>query len=143
MTAVTYAQQHRARFLAELEEFLRIPSISTLPERRPDVERAALWLRERLLEAGFPVVRLIATPGHPVVYAEWMVAAEAPTVLIYGHYDVQPPDPVELWHTPPFEPTIVGEDIFARGAADDKGQLYAHVKAIECYKVTAVSYTHL
>lgn len=136
MTALTYAQQHRARFLAELEEFLRIPSISTLPERQPDVERAALWLKERLLAAGFPTARLISTPGHPVVYAEWITATDAPTVLIYGHYDVQPPDPLELWHTPPFEPTIVGEDIFARGAADDKGQLYAHIKALECYKMT-------
>jgi acetylornithine deacetylase/succinyl-diaminopimelate desuccinylase-like protein len=133
MKTLTYAQQHQARFLAELKEFLRIPSISTLPEHRPDVERAALWLQERLLEAGFPTARLIATAGHPVVYADWTVASDAPTVLIYGHYDVQPPDPLELWHTPPFEPTIVSDDIFARGAADDKGQLYAHVKALECY----------
>jgi len=120
-----------------LKEFLSIASVSTQPERESDIGYAATWLRDRLLIAGFPKVAVMPTPGHPVVYAEWLAAgAEAPTVLVYGHYDVQPPDPLELWNTPPFEPTIVGDDIFARGAADDKGQMYVYVKAAEAFKET-------
>jgi acetylornithine deacetylase/succinyl-diaminopimelate desuccinylase-like protein len=135
--ALDYARSHRDEFLAELEAFLRIPSISTQPEHKPDIERAAAWLRDKLLEAGFPEAEVMPTAGHPVVYAEWMAAgADAPTILIYGHYDVQPPDPLDLWETPPFEPTVVGEDVFARGASDDKGQLYVHVKAVEAFKET-------
>jgi acetylornithine deacetylase/succinyl-diaminopimelate desuccinylase-like protein len=135
--ALDYARSHRDEFLAELEAFLRIPSISTQPEHKPDIERAAAWLRDKLLEAGFPEAEVMPTAGHPVVYAEWMAAgADAPTILIYGHYDVQPPDPLDLWETPPFEPTVIGEDIFARGASDDKGQLYVHVKAVEAFKKT-------
>jgi len=138
MKALEYARSHQDRFLAELNEFLSIPSISTQPEHKPDVERAAVWLRDKLLTAGFPKAEVMPTPGHPVVYAEWLAAgAEAPTILIYGHYDVQPPDPLEMWDTPPFEPTIVGDDIFCRGASDDKGQLYVHVKAVEVFKETA------
>ena len=138
MKALEYARANQDRFLAELEEFLSIPSVSTQPEHKPDIERAAAWLRDKLLMAGFPKAEVMPTPGHPVVYAEWMAAgAEIPTVLIYGHYDVQPPDPLEQWDTPPFEPTIVGDDIFCRGAADDKGQLYVHVKAVESFKETA------
>jgi len=132
-----YARTNQDRFLAELHEFLSIPSVSTQPEHKPDIERAAVWLRDKLLAAGFPKAEVMPTPGHPVVYAEWLAAgAEAPTVLVYGHYDVQPPDPLDLWDTPPFEPTVVGDDIFARGASDDKGQLYAHVKAMEAFKET-------
>jgi len=135
--ALEYAQANQDRFLAELTEFLRIPSVSTQPEHKPDIERAAAWLRDKLLAAGFPRAEVMSTPGHPVVYAEWLAAGpEAPTILIYGHYDVQPPDPLELWDTPPFEPTIVGDDLFARGASDDKGQLYVHVKAVEAFKET-------
>jgi acetylornithine deacetylase/succinyl-diaminopimelate desuccinylase-like protein len=135
--ALDYARSHRDEFLTELEAFLRIPSISTQPEHKPDIERAAAWLRDQLLAAGFPRAEVMPTAGHPVVYAEWMAAgADAPTVLIYGHYDVQPPDPLDLWETPPFEPTVVGEDVFARGASDDKGQLYVHVKAAEAFKET-------
>ena len=138
MKALEYARANQDRFVAELKEFLSIPSISTQPEHKPDIERAAVWLRDRLLLAGFPKAEVMPTPGHPVVYAEWLAAGpEAPTILIYGHYDVQPPDPLELWDTPPFKPTIVGDDIFARGASDDKGQLYAHVKAVEAFKETA------
>ncbi len=137
MKTIEYARTNQDRFLAELYEFLSIPSISTQPEHKPDIERAAVWLRDKLLAAGFPKAEVMPTPGHPVVYAEWLAAgAEAPTVLVYGHYDVQPPDPLELWDTPPFDPTIVGDDIFARGASDDKGQLYAHVKAMEAFKET-------
>lgn len=137
MNALEYARTNQPRFLAELEEFLSIPSVSTQPEHKMDVKHAAVWLRDKLLLAGFPRAEVMPTSGHPVVYAEWLAAGpEAPTILIYGHYDVQPPDPLELWRTPPFEPTVVGDDIFARGASDDKGQLYAHVKAMEAFKQT-------
>ena len=138
MNGIEYVRANRDRFLVELEDFLSIPSVSTQPEHKPDIERAAAWLRDKLLAAGFPRAEVMPTQGHPVVYAEWLVAgAETPTVLVYGHYDVQPPDPLELWDTPPFEPAVVGDDIFARGASDDKGQLYAHVKAVEAFKEAA------
>jgi len=138
MKTLEYARANQDRFLTELKEFLSIPSVSTQPEHKPDIERAAAWLQDKLLAAGFPEAEVMPTPGHPVVYAEWLAAGpQAPTVLIYGHYDVQPPDPLELWDTPPFEPTIVGDDIFCRGASDDKGQLYVHVKAVETFKETA------
>jgi acetylornithine deacetylase/succinyl-diaminopimelate desuccinylase-like protein len=137
MEVLAYARANQDRFLAELKEFLSIPSISTQPAHKPDIEHAAAWLQGKLLVAGFPSAEIMPTPGHPMVYAEWMVAGpKAPTVLIYGHYDVQPPDPLELWDTPPFEPTVVGDDIFSRGASDDKGQLYIHVKAAEAFKET-------
>ncbi len=138
MKALEYARANQDRFLAELKEFLSIPSVSTQPAHKPDIERAAVWLRDKLLLAGFPKAEVMPTPGHPIVYAEWLAAGpEATTLLVYGHYDVQPPDPLELWNTPPFEPTIVGDDIFCRGASDDKGQLYIHVKAMETFKETA------
>ncbi len=134
MKPAEYARQHQDDFLAELQEFLRIPSVSTQAEHRDDVAHAADWLKARLLEAGFPHAEVMATPGHPIVYAEWLAAGpDAPTVLIYGHYDVQPAEPLELWKTPPFEPTLAGDDLFARGASDDKGQLYVHVKAAEAF----------
>ncbi len=137
MNPIDYARDHQPDFLAELKDFLSIPSVSTQDAHKPDIAAAAEWLRKRLLEAGFTRAEVMPTPRHPIVYAEWLAAGpEAPTVLIYGHYDVQPPDPVELWHTPPFEPTVVGDDLFARGAADDKGQLYVHVKAVEAFKET-------
>jgi acetylornithine deacetylase/succinyl-diaminopimelate desuccinylase-like protein len=138
MKTPEYARKNQDKFLAELKEFLSIPSVSTQPQHKPDIEHAAAWLRDRLLAAGFLRAEVMPTLGHPVVYAEWLAAGpEAPTILIYGHYDVQPPDPLELWDTPPFEPTVVGDDIFCRGASDDKGQLYAHVKAVETLKETA------
>ncbi|HUV88877.1 MAG TPA: dipeptidase [Anaerolineae bacterium] len=138
MNPFDYARANQSRFLAELLDLLRIPSISTQPEHRPDVERAAAWLRDQLLAAGFPRADVLPTSGHPVVYAEWLPAGpHVPTILIYGHYDVQPPDPLDEWRTPPFEPTIVGDDLFARGASDDKGQLYTHLKAIEAFQATA------
>jgi acetylornithine deacetylase/succinyl-diaminopimelate desuccinylase-like protein len=136
--AIEYARSNQHRFLTELKEFLSIPSVSTQEKHKPDVERAATWLRDKLLSAGFPKAEVMLTPGHPVVYAEWLTAGpDAPTILIYGHYDVQPPDPLELWNTPPFEPTVIDDDIFARGAADDKGQLYIHVKAVEAFAETS------
>ena len=138
MHPLTYAQTHHDKFLEELKAFLRIPSISTQAEHKADIERAATWLRDALLDVGFPRAEVMPTTGHPIVYAEWLAAGpDAPTVLVYGHYDVQPPDPVELWRTPPFEPTVVGDDLFARGASDDKGQVFIHLKAAEAFKATA------
>ncbi len=137
MEPLDYTRTHHDKFLEELKTFLSIPSVSTQAKHKPDIERAADWLRERLLDAGFSTAEVMPTAGHPVVYAEWLDAElGAPTVLVYGHYDVQPPDPLDLWETPPFEPTVVGEDIVARGASDDKGQLYTHVKAAEAYHAT-------
>jgi acetylornithine deacetylase/succinyl-diaminopimelate desuccinylase-like protein len=124
-------QQNQERLLEELKTFLRIPSISTLPENKPDVARAASFVADSLKSAGLENVETIPTERHPLVYADWMHAPGRPTVLCYGHYDVQPPDPVELWATPPFEPTIRDGNLYARGAADDKGQMYMHIKAVE------------
>ena len=132
--ALTYAQDHRPEALAGLQELLRIPSISTLPEHQPDMQRTAEWLTAKLTEIGLDNAKIVPTAGQPVVYADWLHAgADAPTVLIYGHYDVQPVDPLEEWLTPPFEPTLKGEDLFGRGAADDKGQFYTHLMAVAAY----------
>ena len=119
--ALTYAQSHTDEALSDLKALLRIPSISTLPESKADMDRAAQWLVDKLAALGLNNVRAIPTATHPVVYADWLEAGpEAPNLLIYGHYDVQPVDPVDEWLTPPFEPTIKGNDIFCRGATDDK-----------------------
>lgn len=132
--ALTYAQEHRAEALANLQELLRIPSISTLPESQADMERAAHWLADKLREIGLEHAQVMPTAGHPIVYADWLKAGPtAPTLLIYGHYDVQPVDPLDEWLTPPFEPTIKGDNLFGRGVTDDKGQLYVHVAAVEAY----------
>jgi acetylornithine deacetylase/succinyl-diaminopimelate desuccinylase-like protein len=131
-----YVKQNHSRFLAELKDFIRIPSISTLPEHRPDIERAASFVAEGLRKAGMENVEIIATEKHPLVYADWMHAPGKPTVLCYGHYDVQPADPLELWVTPPFEPTERNGNLYARGAVDDKGQMYMHIKAIEALRAT-------
>ncbi len=129
--AVDFARTEQARFLDELKTLLRIPSISTLPEHTPDVRRAAEWLAAELRRIGMEHVELIETAGHPLVYAEWLHAAGRPVCLCYGHYDVQPPDPLDEWTTPPFEPTVRNGNLYARGAVDDKGQMYMHVKALE------------
>src|ERR1039457_2737487 len=129
--AVAYARQNQPRFLAELKALLRIPSISTLPEHKGDCRHAAEMLAADLTRIGMQNVRLIETEGHPLVYADWLHAAGKPTVLIYGHYDVQPPDPLDEWLSPPFEPTERNGNIYARGAVDDKGQVVAQVKALE------------
>jgi acetylornithine deacetylase/succinyl-diaminopimelate desuccinylase-like protein len=126
-----FVRSNQERFLEELNQFLRIPSISTLPEHTDDVARAAQFTADSLKQAGLENVEIIPTGGHPLVYADWLRAPGAPTVLCYGHYDVQPPDPLELWKTPPFEPTLRDGNIYARGSADDKGQMYMHVKAVE------------
>ena len=126
-----YVGQNQARFLEELLDFLRIPSISTLPEHDGDVRRAAEFVAASLRAAGLENVEIIPTAKHPLVYGDWLHSPGQPTVLCYGHYDVQPPDPLELWETPPFEPSIRNGNIYARGSADDKGQMYMHVKAVE------------
>lgn len=123
-----------ARLLDELYELLRIPSVSTLPEHKADVRRAAELVAQRCRQAGLENVEIIETDGHPLIYGDWLHAAGKPTVLCYGHYDVQPPDPLELWETPPFEPTLRNGNIYARGSADDKGQMYMHIKAIEALR---------
>jgi len=130
-TVDAYIESDHERFLEELKEFLSIPSVSTLPEHKPDIERACGFVAERLREAGIERVERIQTDGNPLVYGEWMKAPGKPTVLCYGHYDVQPPDPLDEWVTPPFEPSVRDGNIYARGAADDKGQMYIHVKAAE------------
>ncbi|CAN5417829.1 dipeptidase [soil metagenome] len=132
----TYLETNKQRFLDELLELLRIPSVSADSTFKGDVRRAAEFVRDKLTAAGLDNATLYETPGHPVVYAEKFVDAAKPTVLVYGHYDVQPADPYELWHTPPFEPTIRNERIYARGACDDKGQFYMHIKAIEAMVAT-------
>lgn len=128
---LSYLQDHRERQLDELLALLRIPSISTAPERKEDVASAAAFVAEALRRAGMENVAVIATDGHPLVYADWLHAADKPTVLCYGHYDVQPPDPLDEWLSPPFEPEIRNGNIYARGSADDKGQMFAHIKAVE------------
>jgi acetylornithine deacetylase/succinyl-diaminopimelate desuccinylase-like protein len=122
---------HRDQYLEELKDFLRIPSISASPEHKTDVLTAANWLASSLEKIGMENIKIIETKGHPIIYADWLHAEDKPTVLIYGHYDVQPADPLELWETPPFEPIVRGEKLYARGATDDKGQLFLHLKAIE------------
>lgn len=130
--AIAYARAHHAHYLADLIAFLRIPSVSTQPEHQPDVEAAAAWLAEQMKTAGLEHVTVYPTAGHPVVYADWLHAGPtAPTVLFYGHYDVQPADDIDLWKSPPFEPTIRKENLYARGASDDKGQIFMLLKAVE------------
>ena len=127
----SYLEKHQDRFLEELLEFLRIPSISALPERAEDVERAGRWVAQRLTAAGVENVEVLPTGGHPVVYGDWLHAPGKPTVLIYGHFDVQPVDPVELWTNPPFQPTLIGDRVYARGASDDKGNMLAPILGVE------------
>lgn len=129
-----YIDSNRTRLLDELFALLRIPSVSTLPEHKADVHRAAEFVAESLRQAGMTTVELIPTDRHPLIYAELLEAPGKPTVLCYGHYDVQPPDPLDLWISPPFEPTIRNGNIYARGAVDDKGQMYAQIKAVEALR---------
>ncbi len=136
--ALRYAQAHYAEALTDLQALLKISSISTLPECRPEIERAAHWLADKLTAIGFDHAAVMATAGHPVVYADWLRAGSAaPTLLIYGHYDVQPVDPLGEWLSPPFEPLIKGDKIYGRGADDDKGQLCTHLAALEAYLKTS------
>ena len=133
-TVADFVRDQETRLLDELIQFLRIPSVSTDPEHKTDVARAAEFVAAGLSRAGLEHVEIIPTGGHPLIYADWLHAPGRPTVLCYGHYDVQPPDPLELWETPPFEPTIRNGNIYARGACDDKGQMYMHVKAMEALR---------
>src|SRR5256884_4335076 len=127
----TYITENEGRFLEDLKGWLRIPSISTLPEHVTDIRRAAEYAVEQLKHIGFERAELIQTMRNPLVYGEWLKASGKPTLLIYGHYDVQPVDPVELWESPPFEPTIRGDNLYCRGACDDKGQTMLVFKALE------------
>jgi acetylornithine deacetylase/succinyl-diaminopimelate desuccinylase-like protein len=131
MNAFDYAETHRTEFLAELKDFLRIPSISTLPEHAADMRRTAEWIAAQLRDLGMEHVEIFPTKGHPVVYASWEGAPGAPTILIYGHYDVQPVDPLDEWHSAPFEPTERDGNLYARGASDDKGQIFVHIKVVQ------------
>ncbi|RYZ00235.1 MAG: dipeptidase [Chitinophagaceae bacterium] len=126
-----YQKQHQQRFLDEMLELLRIPSVSAKSEHKDDMRRCAELVRQRLLDSGCDRAEVMETAGHPVVFGEKIVDPSKPTVLVYGHYDVQPADPLELWHSGPFEPVIKDGKVFARGSADDKGQFYMHVKALE------------
>ena len=127
----TFVTREQDRLLRELTDFLSIPSVSALPVHAPDCRRAAEWLRDELTRLGCPIVQVIEGPGHPVVWAESPVVPDRPTLLIYGHYDVQPPDPLDEWISPPFEPVIRAGALYARGAADDKGQVFCLLKAYE------------
>ncbi len=126
-----YIESNQDRFLKELFELLRIPSVSADSRHKGDVRKAAEFVMQKLKEAGADNVALMETKGHPIVYGEKMIDPRKPTVLVYGHYDVQPPDPLDLWNSPPFEPTVRDGKIYARGACDDKGQMYMHIKAFE------------
>ncbi|MDN7244842.1 dipeptidase [Planococcus shenhongbingii] len=126
-----YFKDHREEHLEELKAFLRIPSISSLSEHKGDIRKGAEWLRDAMQNAGLENAKVLETEGHPVVYADWLHAEGKPTVLVYGHYDVQPVDPLNLWETPPFDPHVRDNKLYARGASDDKGQTFMHVKAVE------------
>jgi acetylornithine deacetylase/succinyl-diaminopimelate desuccinylase-like protein len=130
---LNYLEANRDRYLSELTEFLRIPSISTDREHRDDVQHCAQWVADHLKSIGMESVEIFQTPGHPIVYSDWLGAPGRPTVLLYGHYDVQPVDPLNLWTTPPFEPSIRRGDLYARGSSDDKGQVFTHFKGVEGY----------
>jgi acetylornithine deacetylase/succinyl-diaminopimelate desuccinylase-like protein len=126
-----YVSQHHQQNVEELKELLRIPSVSSISQHKEDIQKAANWIAHKLEGIGLEHVEIVQTKGHPIIYGDWLHQENAPTVLVYGHYDVQPVDPVHLWETPPFEPTIRDEKIYARGATDDKGQTFLHIKAVE------------
>lgn len=131
---VKYIEDNKETFINELKEFLSIPSISTNPENKKDIKECAEWVKESMLNAGIEDVKIYETERHPIVYGEWLKAGDDKlTILIYGHYDVQPVDPIELWTNPPFVPTIDGENIYARGANDDKGQAFVHIKSMQAH----------
>jgi len=131
MNLAEFIDGHRDQHLAELYDFLRIPSVSAKSEHKPDIERGANWVAGNLRAAGFKNIEIVPTGLHPLVYAESLEAPGKPTILFYGHYDVQPPEPLNLWTSPPFEPTVRNGNLFGRGTADDKGQVHIHLKAFE------------
>jgi acetylornithine deacetylase/succinyl-diaminopimelate desuccinylase-like protein len=131
---IKYIEANKDRYLEELKDFLRIPSISNEEANKDDVRKAATWLESHLKNIGLENVTVFETEGHPIVYADWLKAGDnVPTVIIYGHYDVQPVDPLELWTDQPFEPVVKGNKIYARGSADDKGQIFIHIKSLEAH----------
>ena len=132
LNPVQHARSNRERYLDELKRFLAIPSISAQPAHKPDIQHAAQWVADHLKSIGMTRAVVCATTGHPIVLAEWLGAgSHRPTVLVYGHYDVQPVDPLNLWHSDPFKPEVRGDNLYGRGTSDDKGQLFAHIKAAE------------
>jgi acetylornithine deacetylase/succinyl-diaminopimelate desuccinylase-like protein len=133
MSVIDYLQQNRERSLGELKQFLRIPSVSAKGEHKQDTRKAAEWLVERMKEAGLQTAEAVPTAGHPIVIGEWRGAPDAPTLLVYGHYDVQPAEPLDEWNSPPFEPEVRDGNLYARGSVDDKGQVYLHLKAVEAH----------
>lgn len=133
LTVIDFINTNRDRYVRELKDYLAIPSISALLEHQGDTRKCAEWTAAEMTRVGLENVRLVETPGNPVVYGDWLYAEGAPTILFYGHYDVQPVDPLELWESPPFEATVRDGEIYARGAADDKGQVFMHFKAIEAH----------
>jgi acetylornithine deacetylase/succinyl-diaminopimelate desuccinylase-like protein len=136
--ALQYAAAHRTEFLTELKEFLSLPSISALPDHKPDMQRTAQWLADRFTALGLHHAKVNPTVGHPIVTAEWLEAGpDKPTVLIYGHYDVQPVDPIELWHSDPFKAEVRDDYVYARGSSDDKGQTFIYAKVIESFMRTS------
>ena len=130
MNLSEFLESRRQQHLEELFNFLRIPSVSAKSEHKSDIERAATWVADHLRTAGFPTVEIVPTNLHPLVYAESLQAPGKPTVLFYGHYDVQPAEPLDLWTSPAFEPTVRNGNIYGRGTADDKGQVHIHLKAL-------------
>ena len=134
-----YIVENKSRFLDELFDLIRIPSISAKEENKGDMIKATEYIKKCILDAGADKAEVLSTEGHPVVYAEKMIDPNAPTVLVYGHYDVQPVEPLDLWDSPPFEPEIRDGKIYARGADDDKGQMFMHVKAFELMMKTNIA----
>ncbi len=134
--ALQFAAARREEQLSQLIQWLRIPSVSTLPEQRSNVQHAAEWLAAHMKEIGLSDVQVFPTAGHPIVYGQWVASGERPTILTYGHYDVQPVDPIEEWISDPFEPEVREENLYGRGTSDDKGQLFTHLKAAEAYLKT-------
>src|SRR3989440_13099298 len=131
MTWESYLQEQQLRYQEELLQFLSIPSVSALPEHADDVQRAAHWVADRLTAAGLENVQILPTAGHPVVYGQWLHAPEKPTVMIYGHFDTQPADPLDQWTSPPFKPEVRDDRVYARGASDDKGNMLTPILAVE------------
>jgi acetylornithine deacetylase/succinyl-diaminopimelate desuccinylase-like protein len=134
---ISYLEENKSRFLLELNEFLAIPSVSTKPENKQEMRRCAEWIAQHLTALEMQNARIYETAGHPIVYSEWLGEPSQPAVLLYGHYDVQPAEPFELWTSPPFEATIRNGNLFGRGATDDKGQTFIHFKALEAYLKTS------
>src|ERR1700684_1173971 len=137
MKLTDYIDSRREQNLTELKEFLRIPSVSTKSEHKPDIERAAQWVAENWRAAGLENIEIAQTKMHPLVYGESLHAPGKPTVLFYGHYDVQPAEPLELWTSPAFEPTIRNGSLYGRGTADDKGQVHIHIRALDAIRKVA------